>query len=161
MSTESRTPPIGPVRLTKADHARFVEFVRRDGRSQSDVLRDAIVQYMDGYNSAEDDRRLKERDRVIADALKGMENRFAVLLVRLGIDLESIYALAWSLTSEQPDQREMFEKCYQVGVNRFRRKLKGLEKEMVDSLIHQGDQLKPKKKSVAVEDDEAEAEDDD
>jgi hypothetical protein len=139
-------PQVGPIRLTAEDHSKLMDFVKREGRNQSEILREAVNAYVDGYHSAQDDQRLRERDKVITDALKAMENRFAVLLVRLGIDMESMYALAWSLTSGQPDRTEMFEKCYQVGVARFRRRLKGLEREMADALQHQGESLKPKKR---------------
>ena len=150
-------PQVGPIRLSKEDHSKLADFVRKDGRTQADILREAVMRYVDGYNSVQEDERLKDRDRVIADALKAIENRFAILLVRLGIDLESIYALAWALTSEQPDRTEMFEKCYEVGVNRFRRKMKDQERDLVDRLRHQGDLLKPKSRALAdlTEDEEA------
>jgi hypothetical protein len=128
-----------------------MHFVKVDGRTQADILRAAVLQYIDGYSSAQDDQRLKERDKVIADALKSIENRFALLLVRLGVDLESLYALAWSLTAEQPDQREVFEKCAQVGVQRFRRKLRPVEKDMVESLVQQGSYLKQQAEKPASE----------
>lgn len=146
-------PQVGPIRLSKEDHEKLAAYVHQDGRTQADVIRDAIIRYVDGYSSLKETERLKDRDRVIAEALKQIENRFAILLVRLGIDLESIYALAWSLTSEQPDREEMFEKCHEVGVKRFRRKMKDLEKDMVDKLLHQGDSLKERKKAQDDDDD--------
>ena len=135
-------PSVGPIRLTKEDHEKLMEFVKVDGRTQADVLREAVITYVHGYNTAQQDARLKERDELIVNALKQIENRFALLLVRLGIDIEALYALGWSLTAEQPDQEEMFQKCTQVAYTRFHRKTKGLERQLVDSLLHQGDQLK-------------------
>ncbi|MBX9722380.1 MAG: hypothetical protein K2X81_13345 [Candidatus Obscuribacterales bacterium] len=141
---------IGNFQVTTEDYQRIKKFAADSGRPLGSIYRDAVLEYIDKKEQVEDDeyfrRRMKERDRDIVEGLKSMENRFAVLLVRLGIDLESLYALAWSLTSGREDRHEMFEKCYAVGVDRFRRRLSGLQREMADSLQHQGDTIKPAKK---------------
>src|SRR6185295_8296161 len=133
-------------RLTKGDLERLKKRARQLDKTNAQLLRDIALTFLDREEEVEEDsyfvRRMRERDRDIAAALKSIESRFAVLIVRLGIDLESMYALAWSLTEGQPDRQELFEQCHQVGVKRFRRKLKDFERSMVDSLIHQDDQLK-------------------
>ena len=122
-------PTAGNLKVTQEDFDRIKEFSVRSGRPLADIYRSAVLEYIEREQQVEDDAyfvaRMKERDKLIVDGLKSVENRFATLLVRIGIDLESLYALAWSLTAEQPDREEMFEKCYQVGVKRFRRKMKG------------------------------------
>ncbi len=152
-------PTAGNFKVTQEDFDRIKEFSVRSGRPLADIYRSAVLEYIEREQQVEDDAyfvaRMKERDKLIVDGLKSVENRFATLLVRIGIDLESLYALAWSLTAEQPDREEMFEKCYQVGVKRFRRKMKGFEKDMVDTLMHQQDQLAtPKRRPQQEEDDE-------
>jgi len=145
-------PTAGNFKVTQEDFDRIKEFSTRSGRPLADIYRSAVLEYIDREQHAEDDayfiRRMKDRDKLIVEGLKSIENRFATLIVRLGIDLESLYALAWSLTAEQPDREEMFEKCYQVGVKRFRRKLKGLEKDMVDSLIHSDELISVQRKAA-------------
>lgn len=153
-------PIAGNFKVTQEDLERIKEFAAKSDRSLSDIYRTAVLEYIDKAQHAEDDayfiRRMRERDKLITDAIRAMENRFATLIVRLGIDVESLYALAWSLTAEQPDRQEMFEKCYDAGVKRFRRKLRGLEKNMVDSLVHQGDLVRsaPSKLDEEGEEDE-------
>lgn len=154
-------PTAGNFKVTQEDFDRIKEFSVRSGRPLADIYRSAVLEYIEREQQVEDDAyfvaRMKERDKLIVDGLKSVENRFATLLVRIGIDLESLYALAWSLTAEQPDREEMFEKCYQVGVKRFRRKMKGFEKDMVDALMHQQDQLAtPKRRPQQEEDDDEE-----
>ena len=145
-------PNIGNFSVTQDDYKRIKKYAEDNDITLSKLYRDALLDYIGRAGEVDDDeyflRRLKERDQDIAEALKSMENRFAVLLVRLGIDLESLYALCWTLTSNRPDRHEMFEKCYAVGVDRFRRRLSGLQREMVDSLQHQGDYIKPAKKKA-------------
>lgn len=136
-------PQVGPIRLTKEDHDRLLAYVRKDGRSQADVIREAIIQYLDGSDTLENDERLKERDLLICNSLKSIETRFATLIVRMGIDLEAIYALAWALTEQQPDRQKLFDECYQVGVERFRRSIRPHERKMIDALQYQEDRLKP------------------
>lgn len=153
-------PVAGNFKVTQEDFDRIKNFATRTGRSLGDIYRTAVLEYIEKEQHVEDDayfiERMKERDRLIVDALKSMENRFAILIVRMGIDLESLYALAWSLTAEQPDREEMFQKCYEVGVKRWKRKMKALEKSMADMLMQQGDQLKASKAKRSVDDEEGE-----
>ena len=142
-------PQIGPIsiRLTQEDHDRLQQFLAKDGRKQNDLVRDALLEYIDPNKKA------RAADREVVEALKSIENRFAVLLVRLGVDLNSMYALAWALTDEQPDREELFEKCYETGITRFRRKLRGLEKDMVDSLLKEPGEKKTKGKKAEPDED--------
>lgn len=158
-------PNIGNFRVTQEDYDRIKDFAAKSGRPLSDILREAVLQYIDKERAREDDAyfvaRMRERDKIISDALKSIENRFGLLMVRLGIDLESLYMLGWSMTANQPNRQKLFEDCYDQGVKRFRRKLKGLERKMVDSLMHQQDlQQRPLKgsKTVADEDEEGDEE---
>lgn len=152
-------PQVGPIRLNQAEYVKLNEYVERDGRTQADVIREAISRYVDGYYTANDDKRLQERDKAIVDAMKSMENRFALLITRLGIDLEALYALGWSLTSNLPDRHEMFEKCQQVGVTRWRRKTKGIERHIIRSLLHfSNDSSRSKSTESDLDDEEIEEE---
>lgn len=138
-------PTMGNFRVTKEDHERIKDYAQKSGRNLSDIMREALLEYIDKERAREDDeyfvKRMRERDQIISDSLKSIENRFAVLMVRLGIDIESLYMLGWSVTSTQPkeERKKLFEDCYEQGVKRFRRKLKDLERDMVDSLIHHED----------------------
>jgi predicted DNA-binding protein len=154
-------PNIGNFRVTQEDYDRIKDFAAKSGRPLSDIMREAVLQYIDKERAREDDAyfvaRMRERDKIISDSLKSIENRFGLLLVRLGIDLESLYMLGWSLTANQPNRKKLFEDCYDQGVKRFRRKLKGLERDMIDSLIHNDDlQARPLKGSKTVADDDEE-----
>ena len=152
-------PNIGNFRVTQEDYDRIKDFAAKSERPLSDIMREAVLQYIDKERAREDDAyfvsRMRERDKIISDSLKSIENRFALLMVRLGIDVESLYMLGWSLTANQPNRKQLFEDCYDQGVKRFRRKLKGLEREMIDSLIHHDDlQPRPLKGSKTIADDD-------
>lgn len=132
-------------RLTKTDLERFRNKAKQQGKTHAQLLRDITLGYLNQAEATtESDKeaaRLAERDKIIAAGLKSIENRFATLLVRLGIDLEAMYVLLWTTAKDNPDRQALFDKCYEVGSGRFRRKLKGLEVKMKESLKHQGDQL--------------------
>lgn len=132
-------------RLTKADLERFRRKAREQGKTHAQLLRDITLAYLDRSESATEEEkesaRLAERDKLIVDGMKAIENRFATLMVRLGIDLESMYVLLWDLVAKNPERQKMFDRAYDVGSDRFRRKLKGLERKYRDSLKHQGDRL--------------------
>lgn len=121
-------PQVGPVRLTLEQHEKLQQVVAESGRTQADVLREAVLTYIDGNNSLQDDARLRDRDQAIADALQAIESRFASFLVHHGVDLEAMYALAFFLTKDQPDQKKMFKEIREVGLARCSRKLQPRKK---------------------------------
>jgi len=137
--TRSQTTKL-ETRLNQEDRARFEELVKRRGITRTELVREALIFYLDNHESEEEAAKLAKRDKVIADSLKSIENRFASLIVRLGIDLESLYALLWA-SSPKENREELFEKCYRVGQERFRRKLSNLEQEFKGSLKKQPDRL--------------------
>ncbi len=127
-------------RLNREDRARFEELVKVRGCTRTELVREAILEYLDRKEIETDERKLARRDRLIVDSLKSIENRFAGLLVRLGVDLESLYALLWA-TTPKDTREQLFEQCYQQGQKRFRRKLHDLELEMKAALKKQPESL--------------------
>lgn len=134
-----RTPRI-ETRLAREDFSRFETLVKETGRTRTEVVREAVLHYLDCAEPEPEIQRVHERDRLIVNALKSMENRYSGLLVRLGIDLETVVALLWA-SSPKDSREKLFAECKRVGQERFRRTLDNVEKEARRRLRTQADEL--------------------
>lgn len=120
-------------KLLKTDLERFRQVASAQGKTSAQLLRDIALEYLDSYDKKAEIKEWHERDKVMAEALRRIENRFASIIVRLGIDLESLYFLLWT-NSDKATRHKLFEKCYQHGQRRFSRKLDGLDLELKKAL---------------------------
>jgi hypothetical protein len=112
-----RTPTIA-TKLHPADHIKFEQFSRLEGKTKTELARDAILHYM---RSRETDL-TDERDSLLEKRLKKMEDRIASLLVKVGLDTATLYALFWT-RSERETRRELFQDCYAMAVKRMKKRL--------------------------------------
>jgi hypothetical protein len=112
-----RTPTIA-TKLSPADHIRFEQFSRLEGRSKTELARDAILHYMRIREAGITD----ERDNVLEKRLKKMEDRIASLLVKVGLDTATLYALLWT-RSDRDTRQELFQECYAMAVKRMKKRL--------------------------------------
>lgn len=140
-------PTMNGFRVTQNDYLRIKEYADRSNRSLSDIFRTAVLEYIEKNEGIEDDsyflRRMAERDQQIVAALKAIENRFATLLVRLGIDLNFMVVMNSATLDEDDDKKKaaFFDRCNEEAVKRFRRAVKPLEKEITEALKGQGQAL--------------------
>lgn len=140
-------PTMNGFRVTQNDYLRIKEYADRSNRSLSDIFRTAVLEYIEKTEDIEDDsyflRRMAERDKQIVSALKAIENRFATLLVRLGIDLNFMVVMNSATLEEDDDKKKaaFFDRCHEEAVKRFRRTVKPLEKEITEALKGQGQAL--------------------
>lgn len=127
-------------RLAEPDRIRFEELVRVKGCTRTELAREAILYYLEHHKDQEDAERFAERDKLIVDALKSMEVRFAGLMVRLGVDMETLHALMWTRTDKNTREK-LWEACRVVGQQRFKRALAGVDRDFKAHLARQGDKL--------------------
>jgi hypothetical protein len=132
-------------RLAPADRERFERVLTVKGGTRTQLARDAILFYLDNCEQAQEDTLFAERDKLIVQSIKSLENRLAGILVRMGIDIEALYAAAWA-HSPKETRDKLFERCYQIGAQRFNRRLSAVEQEYKKSLVKQPDHLVERKK---------------
>jgi hypothetical protein len=114
--------------------------LKKQGGTRTELVRKAILHYLDCTVDAPEIERMHERDRLLVNSLKSIENRFAGLMVRLGIDVQTVIALLWA--GAPKEQREqLFRECKKVGQSRFRRHLDNVEIEERRRMVKQPDEL--------------------
>jgi hypothetical protein len=126
--TRKQSPKI-ETRLTATDHKRFLQLAEEKKVSMAELSREAILAYLDNHQTETEDRRETKVER----RLKAIEDRYASLLVRIGIDTGTIMALL-SSRIESSKRTEVMDSCYRISVRHFNKKLEGVAKEMKQSL---------------------------
>jgi hypothetical protein len=123
-------------RLAPMDHRKFQELCEDRNMTMSELAREIILEYMEGHATRAEEYRESRIDR----RLTSIENRYAALLVRIGIDTGTIMALL-SSRIDPSKRKEVLDTCYQVSVRHFNKKLEGVAREMKRDL---GEMSRPK-----------------
>jgi len=116
-------------RLAPETYQRFLALLEERKITAAELGREAILFYLDHHQTTRDDRRESKLER----RLKAIEDRYASLLVRVGIDVGTIMALM-SSRIDQTKRKEVLDNCYQVSVKHFNKKLEGVAREMKQQL---------------------------
>lgn len=96
-----------------------------EGKTKTEIAREAITRYVESYENQVNE----ERDTVLEQRLKKMEDRMAGIMVKLGIEICSMNHLFWTRTEPEVRKR-LFQECYAAGVKRFKNKLKDNEERL-------------------------------
>lgn len=119
-----RTPTIA-TKLAAVDHIKYEQFCRADGRTKTEVAREAILWYM----KAKEQEMLDARETALEKRLRKMEDRMAGLLVKLGVGVYGLEHLFWTRTDEGV-RKKLFEECYVAGVRKVKTKLRPEEEDL-------------------------------
>ncbi len=120
-------------RLTPADHKRFQTLSEERKMTMAELAREIILGYLDGQQTGAE----VIRESKIERRMRAIEDRYASLLVRIGIDTGTIMALL-SSRIDPSKRKEVLDTCYQVSVRHFNKKLEGVAREMKQELSEQG-----------------------
>jgi diketogulonate reductase-like aldo/keto reductase len=121
---QKRAPTIA-TKLAPVDHERFEQFCRMKDKTKTELARAAILFYME-HN---EDEFFRERDSLIEQRLKSMEDRFGGLMAKIGVGVFGLEHLFWTRT-EQDFRKQLFQDCYVAGVRKMRNKLKPEEEDL-------------------------------
>lgn len=124
-ASERMQGPKIQTRLAPESHRKFMEMVKERRTTVADLGREAILFYMEQHQTQADER----RDSRLERRLKTIEDRYASLLVRIGIDTGTIMALL-SSRIDPAKRREILDNCYRTSVKHFNQKLEGVAREM-------------------------------
>jgi hypothetical protein len=116
-------------RLAPEDRRRFQDLCDERNITMSEFAREIILGYLDGHRTQAEEHRESKIER----RLKTIEDRYASLLVRIGIDTGTMMALL-SSRIDPSKRKEILDTCYQVSVRHFHKKLEGVSKEMKQQL---------------------------
>lgn len=100
---KTKQTPLITTRLAAADHLRFDQICRLEGKTRTDIARRALLEFLERYDQEAED----ERQDKLTKALEAMEQqrrkdveRLAKLIVRATIDVGIINQVLWQRASE-------------------------------------------------------------
>ncbi len=117
--------PLVTTRLASSDQARLDEICKLEGKTQTEVVRRAIIEMLDRQEQGV----AAEIKDALAERLERMEKRLASLLARNAIDVGTIYQVLW--IRSDPEKREaLWNTARKYSVQRASRKLEGADLEI-------------------------------
>jgi hypothetical protein len=123
-----RTPTIA-TKLVPSDLIRFDTICRLEGKTKTEIARKAIREYIERHEKVMTD----DRESLLEDRIRRMENRLAGLLVKLGIGIYKLDHLFWTRTDKDV-RGELFRECHAAGVKKMKEKLTAFEEELRQSM---------------------------
>ena len=129
MSQEKRVPPF-QVKLSSGDLTRLDAVCLQANKSRPELAREAIRFWLEHKDATENNARESE----VEQRLRKMEDHMASLLVRLGIDVNTLYFMLWDRSD--PETRKGLWEAYQTkATERFCKPLKGRDKEAKQKVV--------------------------
>ena len=121
--------PTVETKLAQADSARVGELARKEGKTKSEVVREAVLWYLDHKEELE----FKDREALIAKEIRGMTDRICGMLARQGTALGTLYELTWmSLPNE--DAKEQFRAAMNTAKQKMRNRLEKDERDIAEMI---------------------------
>ena len=117
-------------RLAKADFQRLDKLANLEGVSKSQVVRDAVLHYLD----LQDEERAKPREAEIARAINEMTNRVCGMLARQGAIVGTLYELTWMNLPDNEEARKTFHSAVNRAKQKMRKKLDDDEKATAEKI---------------------------
>jgi predicted DNA-binding protein len=121
--------PTVETKLAQADSNRVAELARAEGKTKSEVVREAVLWYLEHKEELAN----RDRETQIAKEIKVMTDRVCGMLARQGAALGTLYELTWmSLPNE--DAREQFRAAVTTAKQKMRNRLEKDERDLAEQL---------------------------
>ncbi len=117
-------------KLTRQDFKRVDDLAKVEGKTKSEVVREAVLWYLDHV----DDLKNEQRDTVIAQSIDGMANRVCAMLARQGRQIGTIFELTYSQMSRSKEGKASFEAASSTANQKQNRAVTRDERELVDAM---------------------------
>lgn len=113
------------VGLTSREHERLAALAQIDGKTKTELGREALLWYLDHREN----QKFADRDSVYARAIKEMTNRICGMLARQGTAIGVVYDVVYAGLPDE-ESREAFREIVQKVKSRNRKHLDADEKSL-------------------------------
>lgn len=121
--------PTLETKVTREDFQRVDTLAKAEGKTKSELLREALLWYLEH----KDEIASKPRESETVQAIKEMTNRVCAMLARQGATVGTLYELTWmSLPNEEA--KRQFQAAASTAKQKMRTRLEKDEKELADKL---------------------------
>jgi hypothetical protein len=119
--------PTVETKLAQADSNRVGELARLEGKTKSEVVREAVLWYL----AHKEELKNRDRDTQIATEIRGMTDRICAMLARQGDAVGTLYELTWmSLPNE--DARAQFKTAETTAKQKTRKRMEKDERDLAE-----------------------------
>lgn len=127
-------------RLTRADINRLDEAAKTAGKSRSDLVRFALLWYLDNLEKLEHDDRETEIAKSIryatdqhVKAINSGTDRICKMLARQGAAIGTLYELSWMALPDDENARKAFDAANTIAKQKMRKYVEKDENELAQS----------------------------
>lgn len=117
------------VGLTQKDQARVEALAKIDGKTKTELAREAMTWYLDHRENEQN----ADRDGVYAKALKEMTNRICGMLARQGAEVGVLYEVTWRNFEASKDAESFISAANYVKA-KMRKRLDDDEKRLAEKM---------------------------
>lgn len=132
-----RTPLLN-TRLAAEEYLKLETVCRMEGKTKTEILRKALLQYLDGYEQRAEDQ---ARDR-LAEAVEAMQaghkkdtERLAKMIARVMMDIGTVQQVFYERASKE-DRAKLWEKAKVRAAERLTHKRKDGDPEATEIMKH-------------------------
>ena len=126
---ERKFKPTVETKLAQVDSNRVGALAKKEGKTKSEVVREAVLWYL----AHKEELEFKDREALIAKEIRGMTDRICGMLARQGAALGTLYELTWmSLPNE--DAKEQFRAAMTTAKQKMRNRLEKDERDMAEAM---------------------------
>lgn len=127
--------------LNEKDRGRLAELSRLQGRTKTEVAREAIRWYMDNYEQIKSQSRESETAQAIryatdqlVKAINSGVDRICKMLSRQGAAIGTLYELSWMALPDDENARAAFEAASNTAKQKMRKHVERDEAELVEKI---------------------------
>ncbi len=124
-------------KLAREDHRRVEEVARSEGKTKSEVLREAVLWYLDNKDRIKNEA----HDTAIAISIEAMTNRLAAMLARQGRMVAAMFELTHDSMSGTAEGESAFAAAVTRANQKMAKRVQEEERELVQAMKKA---LKPK-----------------
>lgn len=117
-------------KLKRDDFNRLTELARSEKRTKSEIVREAVLYYLDNQEQLKNN----ERETLIAQSINGMSNRVAAMLARQGRLLATLFELTYVSMSQTEEGKEAFNAALTKAKQKMAKSVEQDERDMVEKM---------------------------
>ncbi len=117
-------------KLAREDHRRVEEVARSEGKTKSEVLREAVLWYLDNKDRIKNE----PHDTAIALSIEAMTNRLAAMLARQGRQIATMFELTHDSMSGTADGEAAFAAAVTRANQKTAKRVQEEERELITAM---------------------------
>lgn len=117
-------------KLKRDDFNRLTELARSEKRTKSEIVREAVLYYLDNQEQLKNN----ERETLIAQSINGMSNRLAAMLARQSRLIATLFELTYVSMSQTEEGKEAFNAALTKAKQKMAKSVEQDERDMVEKM---------------------------